>query len=341
MVLLMANNKHRTMIGGQAVIEGVMMRGVKNASMSVRTPDGTIATESWEVVSARDKYAFLKLPFLRGIVNFVEMLIYGYKTLMRSAELAGLEDEEPNKKNKKIENKDQENKEEENKEDTEASKKKQSKLAEKATSLLLVLSALIGVAFSILIFIITPTTITVFLSKTPAFSHIGAFKTLFEGLIRIVIFVIYLALVSRMKDIQRVFEYHGAEHKTIFCYEHDEELTVENARKYKRLHPRCGTSFLLIVFIISILVFSLPFVTWSNIPLRVLLHILLLPFVVGIAYEIIKFAGRHDNSVMRFLLAPGLWLQMLTTREPDDSQLEVAIESLKAVLTGNREDDKW
>jgi uncharacterized protein YqhQ len=317
----MSNTTHRTMIGGQAVIEGVMMRGVKTASMSVRTPDGTIATENWEVVSARDNYAFLKLPFLRGIVNFVEMLIFGYKTLMRSAELSGLEEEK--------------------KEEIEDTAKKEPKTQKAATSLLLVLSALVGVGFSILIFIITPTSITYLLSKTSIFSNIGVFRTLIEGLIRIVIFVIYLALVSRLKDIQRIFEYHGAEHKTIYCYEHDEELTVENARKFSRLHPRCGTSFLLIVFIISIIVFSLPFVTWSNIPLRILLHIVLLPFVVGISYEIIRFAGRHDNSVMRFLLAPGLWLQKLTTREPDDSQLEVAISALKAVLTGNKEDDKW
>jgi uncharacterized protein YqhQ len=321
MVQQMSKTNHRTMIGGQAVIEGVMMRGVKTASMSVRTPDGTIATESWEVVSARDKYAFLKLPFLRGIVNFVEMLIFGYKTLMRSAELAGLEDDK--------------------KEETEDTAKKESKTQKTATSLLMVLSTLVGVGLSILIFIITPTTITSLLSKTSIFSNIGAFKTLFEGFIRIALFVIYLALVSRLKDIQRVFEYHGAEHKTIYCYEHDEEITVENARKFKRLHPRCGTSFLIIVFIISIIIFSLPFVPWNNIPLRISLHIILLPFVVGISYEIIRFAGRHDNSVMRFLLAPGLWLQKLTTREPDDSQLEVAIMALKAVLTGNKEDDKW
>jgi len=333
----MANVKHRTMIGGQAVIEGVMMRGIKTASMSVRTPDGTIVTENWEVVSARDKYSFLKLPLLRGIVNFVEMLIFGYKTLMRSAELSGLNDEETDDTKLAVDT--------ETIEDTEAKTEetvtKDDKKQKTFTTLLMILSTLVGVGFSILIFVATPTFITKQLSYTPFFANMGGLKTLFEGLIRITIFVIYLALVSRLKDIQRVFEYHGAEHKTIYCYEHNEELTVENARKFKRLHPRCGTSFLLIVFVISILVFSMPFITWDNIPLRMLLHLVLLPFVVGISYEIIKFAGRHDNSVMRFILAPGLWLQKLTTREPDDSQLEVAIMALKSVLTDNKEDDKW
>lgn len=298
--------QHRTMIGGQAVIEGVMMRGVNKASLSVRKPDKTIQTEVWDVKTAGSKYKILKLPLIRGSVNFVEMLVFGYKTMMRSAEIAGLEDE-PDSSDKKGEG--------------------------KFMGLIMSAASVLGVVIALLLFVAAPAYVT---SLLPVNKYA---KTIIEGLIRIALFVVYLALISLMKDIQRVYQYHGAEHKTIFCYEHGEELTPENARKFKRFHPRCGTSFILIVLVIGILVFS--FVTWKNVAVRILLHLLLLPLVVGISYEIIKFAGRHDNSVMRFLLAPGLWLQRLTTREPDDSQLEVAIESIKAVLTGNPEDDKW
>ena len=156
---------------------------------------------------------------------------------------------------------------------------------------------------------------------------------------RITIFLVYMALVSQMKDIQRVFQYHGAEHKTIAAYEHGEELTAENARKYSRFHPRCGTNFLLIVMIVSIIFFS--FLSWGNVFERIFFRLLLLPVVAGVSYEIIKIAGRSRNKLVVALTKPGLWLQKLTTREPDDSQLEVAIASLKAVLTENKEDDKW
>jgi uncharacterized protein YqhQ len=356
----LANVKHRTMIGGQAVIEGVMMRGVKTSAMAVRKPDGTINLSTWQNSSIKDKYPVLKFPVLRGVVNFVEMLIDGYKTLMQSAEIAGLEDEP--KTSKDINNSstvDTSNIETTTKSaavnsvqgdslsepvNDNASQEvlsKEDKAEEKGMSgimvkLLSVLSALIGIALAILLFTVTPALVTFY---TKDILHFGIFTTLIEGVIRIIIFVLYLVVVSLLKDIQRVFEYHGAEHKTIYCYENNEELTVENARKNIRFHPRCGTSFLLIVLIVSILVFS--FVPWNNLFMRIILKLLLLPLVVGISYEIIRFAGRHDNSVMRFLLAPGLWLQRLTTREPDDSQLEVAINALEAVLTANKEDDKW
>lgn len=304
---------HRTMIGGQAVIEGVMMRGVNSASLSVRTPDGGICTEVWGLKSPQDRSLLLRLPLVRGVVSFIEMLVYGYKTLMRSATLAGQE-EEPSKLEQNVEK----------------------TFGDKGTKALTGVSAFFGFVVAMLLFVALP---AYAVKWSACVVNLGAFKTIVEGLVRIAIFVAYLAIVSRLKDIRRVFEYHGAEHKTIYCYEHGEELTAENARKYGRLHPRCGTSFLLIVLIVSILVFS--FVTWNSIPERIALHILLLPLVVGISYEIIKFAGRHDNTVMRYLLAPGLWLQKLTTREPDDSQLEVAVSALKAVLTGNRADDAW
>lgn len=310
----MPKMNHRTMIGGQAVIEGVMMRGPKDASMSVRTPEGTITTEVWQTVSTKDSLKFLKLPFFRGIVTFIETLIFGFKCLNRSAEIAGLDDDEPKDENGE-------------------------KKADAGAKIVMALSMLLGIAIAVLLFMVLPTTVMSFFKQRLVNAGLWWLLTLLEGLIRIAIFIAYLAVVSRLKDIQRVFEYHGAEHKSIYCYEHGDELTPEKARQYPRLHPRCGTSFLLIVFIVSILVYS--FVTWSNPVIRILIHLLLLPLVVGISYEIIRFAGRHDNSVMRFLLAPGLWLQKLTTREPDDSQLEVALTALKSVLTGNREDDKW
>lgn len=308
---------HRTMIGGQAVIEGVMMRGPAKTGLAVRTPDGTIDTRQWETDTVKSRFPILGVPIIRGIVNFVEMLILGYKTLMKSAEIAGFEDEDDG---------DGDDQDEE----------KSGGLGEKTKSLVSSLASVLGIVIAILLFVVIPTFLV---GKTDAIVHWGPWKTIIEGVIKIAIFVAYLALVSRMKDIRRVYEYHGAEHKTIYCYEHGEELTPENARKYTRFHPRCGTSFLLIVLIVSIIVFSV--VTWKTLWLRIILKLLLLPLVVGVSYEIIKFAGRHDNSVMRFVLAPGLWLQRLTTREPDDSELEVAIKSIKLVIPDNPDEDRW
>ncbi|HEX3027538.1 MAG TPA: DUF1385 domain-containing protein [Clostridia bacterium] len=309
----MAEKKHKTMIGGQAVIEGVMMKGPRSTAMAVRKTDGEISLETWENKDLGDRSPFFRIPLIRGVVNFVQMLRFGYQCLMKSAEIAGIE-EEPSNLEQKVEK----------------------AFGEKTLKALMSLSSLIGIVLAIVLFVVIP---SVFISKTDVFLHYGAYKTLAEGLLKIGIFLLYLFLISKISDIGRVFEYHGAEHKTISCYENGKELTVENARGCTRFHPRCGTSFILIVFIVSILVFS--FVTWSSLAVRILLKLLLLPFVVGVSYEIIKFAGRHDNSLMRFLLAPGLWLQRMTTREPDDSQLEVAIQSLEAVLTGNPEDDGW
>jgi uncharacterized protein YqhQ len=413
----MAKKIHRTMIGGQAVIEGVMMRGVDKTALAVRKPDGTINLDVWPTTSVKDSHSPLRIPIIRGVINFVEMLIFGYKTLMKSAEIAGIDLDEPapaagksgqqsgegsivdetspaadeseqqdgdvsienetspaagssgqqedkgsiedetlplsdeqgdngsveadankseavNTDAETVENTaSQEQVNDAAKEETKSDGEGFSKTAMDAIT---IISLIAGFAFAIALFVIAPTLIV---GKTDGFIHWGAFRTLAEGIIKIAIFIAYLALIARMKDIQRVYEYHGAEHKTIYCYEHGDELTPENARKYTRFHPRCGTSFLLIVLIVSIIVFS--FVTWKTLWLRIVLKIVLLPLVVGISYEIIKFAGRHDNSFMRFILAPGLWLQRLTTREPDDSQLEVAIMSIKAVLTENPDDDQW
>ena len=308
---------HMTSIGGQAVLEGVMMRGPKEIATAVRKSDGEIIIDKKPVTSITQKYKFLKWPVLRGVVSFVESMVVGVKCLMFSADFYDVEGEsgyEPSKFEKWLDD----------------------KFGDKVKDIAIYFAVFMAMIMGIGLFMLLPTVVVGFLKgivSNPVVLNLA------EGVVRIAIFLIYLALVSRMKDIQRVFEYHGAEHKTIAAYEHGEELTCENARKYSRLHPRCGTSFLLIVMVISIIFFS--FISWGNVFKRIIFRLLLLPVVAGVSYEIIKFAGRSTNKCVAFLTKPGLWLQKLTTREPDDSQLEVAIASLKAVLTDNKEDDKW
>ncbi|ADU27503.1 DUF1385 domain-containing protein [Ethanoligenens harbinense] len=328
----MTTTNHRTMIGGQAVIEGVMMRGPQSTAMAVRRPGGEIHLETWENSSIRDRWPILGLPILRGVVSFVEMLVFGYKTLMTSAEISGMLEET----DQEAVRADAASPSEQT--DTAAAAKEDESDAPSSKGMTAVagFSMVLGLLLAVGLFLVLP---AVLVKYTSGVVHYGAFRSLAEGAVRLGLFVGYLALLSRMEDVKRLYGYHGAEHKTIYCYEHGDELTVENARRYTRLHPRCGTSFLLIVIIIGIVVSS--FITWDNLAVRVLLKLLLLPLVVGVSYEIIKFAGRHDTGLMRAVLAPGLWLQKLTTREPDDSQLEVAIRSLQAVLTGNRADDAW
>lgn len=312
---------HITSIGGQAVIEGVMMRGPKEIAVAVRKPDGEIEIDKKPIASILQKYKWLKFPVIRGVVSFVESLVIGTKALMYSASFYDVEEEEDKKKKEAM---------------SEEERKKQEAKESRAMTFAIYSSVVVALVFGIGIFMLLPTVLVGFIKH---YIPGNILATLLEGVVRIAIFIAYIALVSNMKDIRRVFEYHGAEHKTIFCYEHGEELTVENARKFTRLHPRCGTSFLLIVMVISIILFS--FISWSNPWLRLLLRLALLPVVAGLSYEIIKLAGRSTGVVMKIVSAPGLWLQKLTTREPDDSQLEVAIASLKSVLTGNKEDDKW
>ncbi len=283
-------------VGGQAVIEGIMMKSPKKTVLAVRKPDGEIETEEIRSLSLRQKYKFFDLPIIRGCVAFVESLITGYKTISRSASLAGLEEETNG--NKALE------------------------------GLLMVISAILGVGIAVGLFIILPVLAVKGLSLL---FDPGVFKTLIEGIVKVILFLIYLFLISRMKDIKRIFEYHGAEHKTIFCFEAGEELTVENVRKQSRLHPRCGTSFLFLVILIGILVGS--FITWNNAGLRILMKILLMPITAGISFELIRFAGNHDNVFTRIISAPGKALQKLTTAEPDESQMEVAIIALKESLT--------
>ena len=298
----------KTSIGGQAVIEGVMMRGPKLTALSVRMPDQSISTETWDTPNSNKWYK--KTPFIRGVFNFVESLTDGYKSLMKAAEKAGLDDEEeePSKFEQKL----------------------RQLLGDKFMPFLQGCILLFSLAMALFFFAFLPTTLVGFFKDY--INHPLALSAL-EGLTKIAILILYLALISNMSDIKRVFMYHGAEHKTIFCYEHGEELTVENVRKYTRFHPRCGTSFLVIVLLLSILVSSM--VSWDNLWMRVGLKVLCLPIIMSLSYECIKIAGRHDNLFTRILSAPGLWTQRLTTREPDDSMIEVAIASMKKVIPEN------
>lgn len=296
-------------VGGQAVIEGVMMKGTEDVAIAVRKPDGEIVVSKEKLKG--DRKVISKIPILRGIYAFVDSMVLGVKSLMYSAEF--IEDE-----------------------DEKGKEKKPTKLDEFMEKNIIWISVVVSVLFSVGLFILLP---TVLVDVFKNYTSNNLILNGIEGIVRIAIFLGYLLAVSNMKDIKRVFEYHGAEHKTIFCYEYGEELTVENVRRHGRLHPRCGTSFLFIVMIVSILLFSL--FTWSNVFTRLLLRIVLIPIVAGISYEIIKWAGKSESKLSRVISAPGMWLQKITTREPDDKQLEVAIESLKNVLTDNPEADNW
>lgn len=297
----------KSKIGGQAVLEGVMMKAPNRIAIAVRRSNGKIEIDSKKITSVRDKYPLFKLPVLRGIVTFGETMVLGIKSLMTSAELYGEEEEEY--KPSKVENWISE------------------KTGKKAEDVMVFSALIMALGFAILLFMIAPALLTKFLSRAIESNLI---KSLIEGIIRLTAFIIYILAISRMKDIKRVFQYHGAEHKTIHCYEHGEELTVENARKFTTLHPRCGTAFLLIVMIISIVAFS--FLEWNNIIIRIAIKLLLLPFVAGISYEIIKWAGSSESKWVNIIMYPGLMLQKLTTKEPDDEQLEVAICAFLAAM---------
>ena len=318
------SKKHKTSVGGQALIEGIMMRGPKGVAMSVRLPNGTIETEYKDVKPWREKNKFFSLPLVRGIVGFVESLVTGYGYLMESAEKStqGLEnppEEELSKFDKWIEK----------------------HFGEKMMNIVGVISAVLGFGIAFFLFMWLP---SFFVDKV-TFGKLLEFHPLFEGIIRIIIFVLYMLAVSHMKDIHRVFMYHGAEHKSIFCYENGLELTVENVRKQSRFHPRCGTSFMFVMILLSILLSSALVLIFPNLAdinrmLWILIKLLIMPLVMGIGYEFIKYAGKHDNLLVKILSAPGLWMQRITTKEPTDDIIEVGIEAIKAVLTDNPEDDE-
>ena len=305
-----------TSIGGQALIEGVMMRGPKKTSIAVRTPDGRITVEDVKCPLPSERPWIFKIPLLRGMYSFFDSLRVGSRTLMRSAELAGEDDGEE--------------------ELTPFEQKLNDLFGEKLFGVLMTCAMLLGMALAVLLFFVVPTACYTGLSMLlPALKGNILYRSIFEGIFKIIIFVLYIFLCTRMKDMHRVFEYHGAEHKTIFCYEAKQELTVENVRKFRRFHPRCGTSFLIVMLIIGIVVgFCIQTdVIW----LRTLIRLACLPLVMGFGYEIIRFCGKHNNFLTKILSAPGLWMQRITTFEPDDSQIECAIAAMKAVIPEDSE----
>lgn len=321
-------------VGGQALIEGIMMKSPASTAMAVRTPDRSIDVEYINFKSITDKYKFLKFPVIRGVVNFIESMLQGYKTLMLSAEKSGMTDlEEEKTKNSDKQSGIEDEKVEENEKGV---KKEKSKKEEILISAVMVIGTVLGVFLSLFLFLYIPALIFDGIKFITGGTVSDKIRPLFEGVLKIAIFVGYLAAVSLMNDIKRVFMYHGAEHKSIFCYEHGLELTVENVRKQKRFHPRCGTSFMILMLIVSIffsflIVTFFPGITDYRI-LWVLIKILLIPLTCGFGYELIRFCGKHNNFVTKVISAPGMWVQRLTTKEPEDDMIEVAIAALSAVL---------
>jgi len=306
----------RTSIGGQALIEGILMRGPQKQSIVVRKPDGELETKTEALPAAGKRPRILRWPFIRGSVNFVTSLMSGMRAITYSASfLPEDEQEEPSKLDLWFE------------------RHFSSSTAEK---LVIGTATALGIALAVGLFVILPTLLTGLLSRW--IEH-RLLLNLIEGLVRVGIFLLYMGLVSRMKEIRRIWQYHGAEHKTIFCYEAGLELTVENARRQSRLHPRCGTSFMVIMILVSMLVLML--VSWSNVWIRLGIRLLLVPVIVGISYELLKLAGRYDNWLTRIISAPGKLMQHLTTAEPEDEMLEVAIAALKEVLPDEAGQDAW
>lgn len=309
----MANKK--TSIGGQALIEGIMMVGPERSAMAVRAPDGEIVLEEIERKQGK-RPKVLKAPFVRGIFNMVDSLKLGYKCLMRSAELAGLED------------------------DAGKDPAKKSFWDKVYTAVLMPLALVLALGLGFLLFMYLPTQLYKWMQAgLPWLADQRFLQSAFEGVVRIIIFVGYVWAISRMKDIRRTFMYHGAEHKTIYCYEQGKPLTVENIRLQRRFHPRCGTSFLMLMLVVGILV-TLFIPTEIPTIARVAIKLLCLPLVVGIGYELLKLAGRTDNAFTRFISAPGTWLQHITTQEPDDAMIECAIAAMVKVIPGD-DSDQW
>ena len=312
----------KTMCGGQALIEGILMRGPKKQSIVIRRPDGGLEIREKELKLIKDRYPILGWPLIRGVVTFLDSMVEGVKALMFSAEFYpedGEEPEEPSKFEQWLD---------------------EHLGSEKAAAFFTTVAVVIGIAMSIGLFFLLPTLLG---TAVVLFTDSMVVRNVAESLLKMAIFVGYLALCSRMKDMRRVFSYHGAEHKTIFCYEAGLPLTVENVRIQPRHHPRCGTSFLFVVIFISILVSSVVFAVHPvTAPLmRFLAHLLMLPIIVGVSYEFNRWAGRSDCRLSRILRAPGLWMQNFTTFEPDDSMIEVGIKALELVLPENKGEDEW
>lgn len=321
----MSKKQHITSVGGQALIEGIMMQGPKGIATAVRKTDKSILVEYHKFTHLKEKNKFFGLPVIRGIVAFFESMIMGYKLLMYSAEASGMEDLEDVEMNK-------------------FEKWITDKLGDKFMDIIMAFASLLGFALAFVIFFFLPVFIFNKLNSWTDMS-LTPWQGTIEGTMKIIIFVVYMLLVSQMKDIKRLFQYHGAEHKSIACYESGEELTVENVKKCCRFHPRCGTSFMFVMLILSIIIVTLlslvvPAELKQNSVLWMLIKLPLIPLIMGIGYEFIKYAGKHDNLFVKIVSAPGLWMQRISTKEPDDDIIEVGIEAIKAVITDNIEDDE-
>ncbi len=315
----------RVSVGGQALIEGILMKGPKCSAMALRLPDGTIEVEEKKTTSLRDKNKFFAFPLVRGVVSFVESMIQGYKALMESAEKVSFEDI---KNDDDIENM------------SKVDRWITEHFGEKMMTAISVISMVLGVGLAFTLFFYLPTLAADLVNKVTD-GAVTNFRALIEGVVRIIIFVVYMLLVSQMKDIKRMFMYHGAEHKSIFCFEAGKELTVENVREMSRFHPRCGTSFMFVMILISILLSSVVSIAFPELRdsrfLWILFSVFRLPIVMGLGFEFIKFAGCHDNILVKIVSAPGLWMQRITTNEPTDDIIEVGIAALKAALYGVEE----
>ena len=308
--------RFKTSVGGQALMEGIMMRGPKLICCAVRKPDGTIETK---IDPVKNHGIWTKIPLVRGAISMIESLIVGYHYMMYSAQVSMGDDYDPEE------------------EETAFEKWVGEHFGQKAEDALLACAAVVGGLLAILLFTVLPTLIV---GGVGRFVTLGRWaKVVLEAVLKVGIFLTYMVAISKMKEIHRVFEYHGAEHKTIACYEAGDALTVENVRKYTRFHPRCGTSFLILVVIVSVFLYSV--LPWGSIGLRVLFKLLLLPVVMGISYELLKWCGRSDNIATRIIRQPGIWVQHLTVFEPDDSMIEVAIAAVTPVLPEDPEDGRW
>ncbi len=306
----------KTSVGGQALMEGIMMRGPEHICCAVRKPDGTIETK----IEDTPKHGiWAKIPLVRGAISMIESLITGYRYMMYSAQVSMGDEYDAEEEESAFE------------------KWVGDHLGKKAEDILMAGAALVGGLFAILLFTVLPTVLVGGLGKVVILTRWP--RVILEAVLKVAIFLSYMVAISKMKEIHRVFEYHGAEHKTIACYEAELELTVENVRKQIRFHPRCGTSFIFLVVLLSIIIGM--FLPWKNLWARFGLQLLMLIPETSIGYELIKLAGRYDNIFTRIISAPGIWLQHITTCEPDDPQIEVAIAALKPCIPENKEDDKW
>lgn len=321
------DTKRITSIGGSALIEGIMMRGPKRTTVAVRTGEEEIYTEDLTFKSLAERFKIFKVPFIRGIGGLIDSMRLSYKALMLSAEkaidsISEDEQEKPSKLEKWIDE----------------------KLGDKFMKILMVLASVLGVVIAVALFFFLPSYLfDLSANFIPVFQGDGElaifWKSVFEGILKIALFLIYIVVCSQMSDMKRVFMYHGAEHKTIFCYENELELTVENVRRQRRFHPRCGTSFMILMLLVGIIIgLFIPVAPFGIGFLRPVIKILLLPLSCGVGYELIKLCGKHDNKLTRIIAAPGLWAQRITTKEPDDKMIEVAIKAMKSVIPENGED---